>query len=219
MRVHLTIEPERRRSLRSPRLWAGVCLAALLVVSTGTWPLLWRCAHPWALPGALLLGHLLFGVSRAIVQLSLRQGWYGLMASVRLLYLPYGGQTLSFYLVLALAEELVFRAIPLSLLSGAWWQVALLAAAFCAIHVLPRWRSCPLLPAFDFLVFGLALGFLFVWLGDLWPLVLIHWVRDGSVAKIVVRRDRLEALRRQESIEGGVDGKRPRFSGEKERPC
>lgn len=190
------IEPERCRRLRSPRLWLAAAAAAVITVSAGELSLLWRCAHPWALPAAFLLGHVLFGFSRGLGRLSLRAGRDGFVASVRFLYRPYGGETLLFYFFLALAEELIFRAVPLSLLEGSWEHVLGLSLLFAAIHVFPWSRRGGLLRVLDLFSFAVIVGFLFVWLGDLWPLVIVHWVRNGSVAKTLVRRERLEALLR-----------------------
>lgn len=185
------IEPERRRSLKSWRLWAGVALAFGLMAATGNIHLLWRFNHPWALPAALVLGHLLFGLSLMFSRFSFKFGWYGMLASFRLLYRPYGGVTLLFYFLLALSEELLFRALPLTWMGGAFWQVPLLALAFSLLHLFPLWRGPVLLKAVDLFVFGLILGFLYLWLEDFWPLVAIHWVRNAGVAKIFIRRDRL----------------------------
>lgn len=182
------IAPERRRKLSSPRVWGAVVLALGLTALTGSFDLLSRCDHPWAIPCAFVAGHLLFGASQAFLRLSLRQGWHALLASVRLVYRPYGGETLVFYFLLATSEELVFRAIPLESLGGAWWQILVLAVVFSAIHIAPRRTELPILPAFDYLVLGVILGATFVWLGDLWPLVIVHWVRNASVAKVFVRR-------------------------------
>ena len=187
------VERERRRPVTSLRVLLGLGVALGLAALAGSLGLLLRVEHPWALVAALLLGHVAFGFSLALSHLNPRTGWVAAMASLRLLYRPYGGRTMLFYAQLALAEELLFRALPLSLLGGSWWLVLLLSAAFAFIHIgRPGRRAFPLMIAIELFILGIGLCLLFLWLGDLWPLVILHWVRNCCVAKTLVRKDRLQ---------------------------
>lgn len=181
------VDPRRRRSLWSIRLWAAVAVAVLAVVVFEPLSLLWTVNHPIALLLAFPAGHLAFGLSVLTTSLSPRTAWYSMTGSIALFYRPFGGGTMLFYVFVAFAEEVLFRALPFSHSEGAWWQIALLALAFTLIHVRGASRS-RLLVLVDFFVFGCLLGALFVWLRDLWPLVIIHWVRNASVAKVFVRK-------------------------------
>lgn len=179
------IDPRRRRSLRSVPLWASLGLAALALVAFDGLELLRTVNHPVALVAALPIGHAAFFLSVLLTRLSLRTAWYATKGSVQHLYRPYGGATMFFYFLLAIAEEVVFRALPLFVWGDAAWQVVLLALLFCLIHTRKTGRSRVLVLA-DFFVLGLLLGGLFVWTRDLWPLVIVHWVRNASVAKVFV---------------------------------
>lgn len=181
----LEIDPRRRRSLRSVRLWASLGLAVAALAAFDGVALLWTVNHPIALIAALPIGHAAFFLSVLLTSLSPRMAWYATKGSLQHLYRPYGGVTMLFYFLLALAEEVVFRALPLSVWGDATWQVVLLALLFCLIHTRKTGRSRVLVIA-DFFVLGLLLGGLFVWTRDLWPLVVVHWVRNASVAKVFV---------------------------------
>jgi len=203
------IDPERRRSLRSWRLALALALALLATWLTGQLPLLGAGQRPWALLLAFPLGHLLFAGSVALNRLSWRAGRGALTASLRLLYRPYGGETLLFYLLLALAEELLFRALPLSWLLARGpvhpgWVLGL-ALLFVLVHgYRPGRRGSPLLLGLDLFLLALVLGLFFLATGDLWPLVIAHAVRNGSLAKVLVRKDRLAAARQAGGRGDGV---------------
>ena len=197
----LSIDPHRRRTPRSPRLWLALAAAALVMYLGDCLHLLWQVDHLWAIPLAVLLGHLSFAFSLGISRLSIRDGLSGLRATLLFFYRPYGGWTLLFYALLSLAEELFFRAVPLSILPHTWWVVVLLAVGFSLIHIYPGRKGFPLMMLIDFFLFGVGLGAFFIWVGDLWPLVIIHTIRNGSVAKVLVRRDRLEAYRAEKERE------------------
>ena len=186
------IEPERRRSPWSWRLWLALACALGLAAATGVLPELLAVRRPWTLLAALPLGHLALACSTALMRLSLRQGAQAFWASLCSLYRPYGGSTLLFCALLALAEEVLLRGLPLMLLGCGWLQVLGLSVLFALLHAGRRGRrGLGLLVMLDTLLFGLALCLLFCALGELWPLVVIHFVRNGSVAKVFVRRDRL----------------------------
>jgi len=57
-----------------------------------------------------------------------------------------------------------------------WGWIVLLAAVFALAHASrPGRRGLGLLVLLDMLLLGLGLELLFLWLGELWPLVLIHF--------------------------------------------
>jgi membrane protease YdiL (CAAX protease family) len=174
----------RHRSLKAIRLWLGFALACTLAVITGTTELIWRFELSFAIVLAFPVGHLMLGFALALNRLSFKYAWGGLRGSLKLLYRPFGGETMLFYFILAISEELIFRAVPLSVLGGAWWHVLMFAAAFSAIHLFNKIRGPALLLALDFFLFGVILGFVFTWLGEFWPLVIIHWIRNAGLAKI-----------------------------------
>lgn len=200
------IEPERLRFLRSWRLWLGVLVAVVALFLADRLSLLWSVQQPWAIILAVPVGHLLLGVSESLARLSVTQGVKVLWASLRLLYRPYGGQTLLFYGLLALSEEVLFRALPLSLLSGAWWQLVLLSLFFAAIHVIPTWRRAPLLRLLDLTLFGGVLCLIYLWLQELWPLVIIHWIRNASIAKVFIQKHRLDKIKELQAQEENQTG-------------
>ena len=197
--MKLFVEPERKRDPRSLRLWLGLAVSLLLAVIAGCEGLFISLRYWWELPLALLLGHFCFAFSRMVTTLSLKAGIKSFVATLKFFYRPYGGLTLLFYFILSISEELFFRALPLSLIDGTWWQVVLLSMGFAAVHLYPpRKKPFPVILLVDFFLMGIGLSLLFLWLGDLWPLVIVHWVRNGSVAKVLIRRDRLERVKREE---------------------
>ncbi|MBM4321130.1 MAG: hypothetical protein FJ125_14565, partial [Deltaproteobacteria bacterium] len=124
------VDTERRRSLRSWRPWLVLALPLGLAAATGLLPSLLVPRQPWALLAAVPLGHLALGASVALTRLSLRDGGQALKASLLFFYRPYGASTLAFYALIALAEELLFRGIPLTLLGDGWPQILLFSAVF-----------------------------------------------------------------------------------------
>jgi membrane protease YdiL (CAAX protease family) len=160
-------------------------LAVLALVAFDGVELLWTVNHPVALVAALPIGHGAFFLSVLLTSLSPRTAWYATKGSLQLVYRPYGGVTMLFYFLIATAEEVIFRALPLCVWGDATWQVIVLALLFCLIHTRKTGSSRVLVIA-DFFVLGLLLGGLFVWTRDLWPLVIVHWVRNVSVAKVFV---------------------------------
>lgn len=194
------LHPSRRRPLKRIRLWLGFLMAVAFAVLAGQSGLFFNIHHWWALLAAFPAGHLVFAMALGFNRLSLKQFTYGLTGGSKEFYLPYGLETTVFYFVLALSEELIFRAVPLSLLEGSWWQVVLLSAAFSAMHVVGKLRQGPLtLLIIDMFAFGVALSLVFLWLRDLWPIVIIHWIRNCSVAKLYVSKNEYDALMAQKS--------------------
>ncbi len=201
------IDPQRRRSIRSVSLWTALACALALTWATGRLYLFYDVEYPWLLAASFPAGHLLFGVSQMLSRLSLRQGVHAAVASVRLFYRPYGGATLLFYGLLAIAEELVFRAVPLSFLEGTVLQVVGLAVVFALVHQVPGpGKRFSVAVTVELTLFGVLLGLFFAVTGEFWPLVVVHFIRNGSVAKVFVRKDLLR--RRPSPVEppGDDDG-------------
>ncbi|MCU0663522.1 MAG: CPBP family intramembrane metalloprotease [Myxococcota bacterium] len=181
------LDPSRRRSLRSPRLWLAVVLAFALLLATSTTHLLWRWPPWWAVLLCFPAGHLSFGFSLLITRMSWRFATHGTLASLRYLYQPFGLETMAFYFLIALSEEILFRVVPLTLFGASWWTILGTALLFAAVHALDgRHRAVILL--LDMLLFGLAMGWLFAFLPSPWPLVLIHFLRNACVAKVFVAK-------------------------------
>jgi len=182
----LAIDPSRRRRVRSLPLIVSVAVALAGLLALGPASLLWSVHHPVALVLAFPAGHLAFALSVLITRRSPKMTWYATKGSVLCLYRPYGGETMLFYLLIAFAEEVLFRALPLSHWEGTWWQILGLATAFSLVHG-RKIRQAPMLFV-DYLVLGALLGIAFVWLQDLWPIVIVHAVRNASVAKVFMRK-------------------------------
>jgi membrane protease YdiL (CAAX protease family) len=191
------LHPSRHRSLKRPQLWVGLALALAMVALAGEWQLFVRVESWWAIILAFPAGNLVFATAMGFNRLSARQFVYGITGGAKLFYIPYGLETTIFYFVLSISEELIFRAVPLSLLRGTWWQVVLLSAVFSAVHVVGQRRKGPLtLLVIDMFFFGVVLSLIFLWIGELWPIVIIHWIRNCSVAKLFVSKKEYEALQK-----------------------
>ncbi len=184
----MRVEQQRRRSLSKPWPWFLLLLSLLLSLALGQHTALLRL-NPLSWPLALFAGHLLFFWSVLFTRLNLRLARGALRASLSLLYRPYDLETMAFYLLVALSEEILFRVLPLSLWEGSW-SLLLAASFFTFSHASKR---LSLLPTLDLFLFALLLGLWFQEGGDLISLCLIHWIRNGSLAKVFVQRGRVGA--------------------------
>jgi len=203
------MDPQRRRPLTSLRVLLALVVALAATVLSGRAHLLEVPGKLWALPLALLLGHLAFAQCILLARRNVREAWVATRTSLRLVYRPYAGRTMLFYLQVAVAEELLFRALPLDLLGGRLWALLPLAGVFALLHVWRPRRGLPLLQLLDLALLGLWLGLLFLWLRQLWPLVLVHWLRNVSVAKTMVRRHIVDAARAAEAGQAGAESGAP----------
>lgn len=190
------MDPQRRRPATSLRTLLALGVALGVAAALGRLHVLGPPRRLWALPLAIVGGHLAFAQCILLARRNLREAWIATRTSLRLVYRPYAGRTMLFYLQLAVAEELLLRALPLDLLDGALWALLPLALGFALLHVWRPRSGLPLMQLLDLFLLGVWLGLLYLWLRELWPLVLVHWLRNVSVAKTMVRRHILEAARR-----------------------
>ena len=177
------VEQQRQRHLGRPWPWLLLLISLSLSHALGQHEALLRL-NPLSWLLALPAGHLLFAWSVLFTRLDLRLARGALRASLSLLYRPYDLETMGFYLLVALSEEILFRLLPLSLWASPW-SLLIAALIFTLSHSAKR---LSLLPALDLLLFALLLGLWFRAGGDLISLCLIHWIRNGSLAKVFVRQ-------------------------------
>lgn len=183
----------RLRSVRVARVWlfVGTVLLASAVTDklglTHTRRLLTHVDHHWALVAAFPMGHLGFGWSVLLCRLSLREAWRAVIVSIRLVYLPFAGETMLFYGLVAFAEELMFRGVLLPTLGGNWFGLLAQTLAFVLSHRLER---PALMRILDLVTLALGLGAAALWLDDWWPLVIVHWVRNVSCTKVIGQKTR-----------------------------
>ncbi len=191
------MDPVRRRSPLSLRLALALAAAGGALVATGQTGVLLRLPRLEGLLLALAVGHLAFAASLLLSQRSWRAARGGLVASLARVYRPGAGGTALFYLLLALAEELLLRVLPLGLWGAGWGTVCGSALVFAALHVWrPGRRGLPLPQLLDLFLFGCVLAALYLAWGDPWTPALAHALRNLAVAKVMVRRDLLAAAGR-----------------------
>lgn len=154
----------------------------LIVAAMGRYCVLLESAHytPLGLVIAFAGGHVLFWISLAGTMWSVRatKRLFGQARSLVIYYLR-NRRVVMHYLIVALREELVWRATVLYVLGNSLVGILATSALFAGVHV----RRLPLnvVTIAELFVFSACLGMLYVRTGNLVLVILIHMVRDVNV--------------------------------------
>jgi len=174
--------PERDRRSSSP--WLKVVFTALVgasgIVAAGPGPQLVSArAVTWGLAGPVL------GVAVVLLSIAVTASRPvgAVVGSFRLLLrwrqLPSTSEPFSWTLLVALAEEGVFRLAAFTVLPPTWWAVGAVSAVFTLVHV-PRIarRGRPVRVAAASFMFSVALCVVFLWSASFWVVVTAHLVHN-----------------------------------------
>jgi membrane protease YdiL (CAAX protease family) len=197
---------EERPSRRAP--WLKVLVTAVAgaagIVGSGAGPeLIGPSSLALGVAGPVL-GVLLVAVSLLVTAAS---PFRAVASAARLLLrwrrLPRGPEPLAWSILVALAEEGVFRLAAFAWLPPAWWAVGLVSLAFAALHVsrIAR-RRRPWRVAAATFVFSVALCLAYLWSGSFWLVAVAHLAHNLALDRI---RQAL-ALRAAEGEERGDGG-------------
>jgi hypothetical protein len=175
------IPRSRRRDLRRPVLWAALAAAAAAAILSGSFRSFLAPEAPLAILLGLPLGHALLALGHALVSRN-RERVAHCVTRAHLVYLPpHHAPTAAFYLLIALAEEILFRIAPLWL-----WPSVLTALvsslAFAALHV--SLTRVALVRRIDLFLFAAAQCALFLLWRNPYLIVLSHFVRNYAQAKL-----------------------------------
>lgn len=154
---------------------------------------------PYLLPGWVAVGHLMTGLSQALVGRSWRRGWALVRGSLVVYSARHGSLVHLLAAALgALAEEMVFRYALLlglvALIGSAPLAVAVSSAVFALAHVRVLRRGRPASKLADLLTFGLVLAIVTWATGTIWPAVAIHATRNYILRCLLVSRQEWLAL-------------------------
>ena len=187
-----------RRRLRWWYLALPVCGAVLW---TPPFRLLVAEVRSWyLLPVWVLVAHLHTSFSHALVTGSLRKG----RVFFRSTWLAYGeARSWTHWqaaMLIALAEETVFRAVllwPLLAVSPALVAVGGTSVLFALAHLGGKARKRGPRTLLDLFLLGTLLGAITVWTRSLYPAIVIHGWRNYILRCLLVSKEELEALRQR----------------------
>lgn len=168
---------------RQKRQWlygSNVALSFLLLGATGRYRLLLILPSPAQFACALVVGWLLFDISLGITRLSVAEAlrWLSPRRVLSVCERPIL-HDLWRYAVICTYEEAIWRG-TIPYLLGDSLPVAVIVALLFALGHLPG-RCVNVAQAVDIVCFSLTLGLWFWRTGSLWPVILIHLLRNTLI--------------------------------------
>lgn len=185
---------ERETLRRLPLLYLGCLpLAGVVIWLVPHHRLVTNLTGLYLLPLWIVLAHLLCGLSYTITGLALRRGLMLIKSSL----MVYRGEAASLIhlqaaLLVALAEEAVFRYALLGLLAGALGPTAALlitSLLFSLLHLRRGTGVARALHHVDLFVFALVLGGLTLGLESIYPALALHGVRNYILRCLLISRE------------------------------
>ena len=164
----------------------------------------------YLLPLCVVVGHLACGLSCLITTRSPRYSALLLQSSLYVYWQEASATHLQAALLVALAEEMIFRYAMLGWLTqalGPWWALALVSGLFASMHQrAPQGartgeRRGPargdagvknLSSLLDYFLFGLLLGGLTLGSGSLYPAVVVHAMRNYILRCLLISKEEYE---------------------------
>lgn len=187
-----TSSSERETLRRLPLLYLALPLAALVIWSCPYHHLVTNLVGLILAPLWIVAAHLLCGLSYVITALSPRRGLMLVKSSL----LVYGAEASLIHLqaavLVALAEEVIFRYALLGWLGGLLGPAAallLVSLAFSLLHLRSGKNLQGILNHLDLLLFALVLGGLTLWLGSLYPALILHAMRNYILRCLLISRE------------------------------
>jgi lauroyl/myristoyl acyltransferase/membrane protease YdiL (CAAX protease family) len=142
---------------------------------------LWEVGFPWAALAAVPAGLAAAYFSLSLTSLSLRGGGRKLLRALMavsdrklLLRTP----AVPHYLFVSAAEELLWRGTLQEQFSRPWVGIPLVALVFTVLHVFVEVRKARPIRMLDLLIFALLLGSVFHITGNIYAVVILHFIRN-----------------------------------------
>ena len=149
----------------------------------------------YLLPLCVVAGHLAVGLSCLITTRSPRYAALLLQSSLYVYWQEASVTHLQAALLVALAEEMIFRYAMLGWLCqalGSWWALALVSGLFASMHLRPDAGVKNLSSLLDYFLFGLLLGGLTLGSGSLYPAVVLHAMRNYILRCLLISEEEYE---------------------------
>ena len=184
---------ERDTLRRLPLLYLAIPLAVVIVWLVPHHRLVTNLLGLYLLPLWIVLAHLLCGLSYTLTGLSLRRGLM-LIKSSLLVYRRKESSLIHLQaaLLVALAEEAVFRYALLGWLDGALGPVAALlitSLLFSLLHLRRGVGAKRVLHHADLFLFALVLGGLTLGLASIYPALILHGMRNYILRCLLISKE------------------------------
>ena len=152
------------------------------------------------LPASLLLAHILYGFSAGITGLSLRNIYKYFLSSLFIYRSTFSIIHFQTAILISFGEEMVFRfflqQLILEKLNNLPVAIIITSTLFSLIHLKKAPILLRTLKHIDFFVFSCILGTVFFYTRSLWPVVLVHALRNYVLRTQLIYINNNENIRR-----------------------
>ncbi len=185
-------------SIKKTRRWLRLYYLAIPFAFTVVWllppfrGLVTDLTRWYLLPLWVVAGHLACGLSCLITTRSPRYAGLLLQSSLYVYWQEASATHLQAALLVALAEEMIFRYAMLGWLAqamGPYGALALVSGLFAALHLRPDTGIKSLSSLVDYFLLGLLLGGVTLATGSLYPAVVIHTMRNYILRCLLISRE------------------------------